>query len=333
MQIDRKNPPPFGSVFAETMPISRFKNGTWEKYEIVPSNQLTMHPAMHVLHYGSACFEGMKAFRQAGDKIFIFRLDDHIKRLQVSAEILNLPIPDADLSRQMIIEAVKNASEIVPDPTGSLYIRPTLFGIDENIGKAGVASETAMFYVLTSPVGDYFKFGSPMKILIDKEHGRCAPHMGRVKAGGNYASALAWQVKAKNEYGANQVLFCPNNDVQETGASNFMLIDGKKIITKALSDAFLHGITRKSVLAVAPNLGFTVEERDFTVEEILDVVNGGGEAILTGTAAVISPVTAFIFEGQEVAVQSQEKALQLRQAILDIQFGQAPDAFNWLTAV
>lgn len=172
-----------------------------------------------------------------------------------------------------------------------------------------------------------------MKILIDKEHGRCAPHMGRVKAGGNYASALAWQVKAKNEYGANQVLFCPNNDVQETGASNFMLIDGKKIITKALSDAFLHGITRKSVLAVAPNLGFTVEERDFTVEEILDVVNGGGEAILTGTAAVISPVTAFIFEGQEIAVQSQEKALQLRQAILDIQFGQAPDAFNWLTAV
>lgn len=329
----RKNPPAFGTVFHREMPLTKFIDGQWQPWQMVSSDKLEMHPAMHVLHYGSACFEGAKAFRQPDDRIAIFRLEDHIKRLATSAGILNLAAPPAEMFREMALAVVAAARELVPDEPGALYLRPTLFGIDENVGKAGSPSDNALFYILTSPVGDYFKVGTAMKILIDKEHGRCAPHMGQVKTGGNYASALVWQKEAKERFGASQVLFCPNDDVQETGASNFILIDGNKIITKNLTSEFLHGITRSSVLAVARDLGYRVEERPFTVEEILEAIGRGGEAALTGTAAVIAPVSAFILDGREIAVASQEKALALRRAVMAIQFGHAPDKYHWLTAV
>ncbi|MDO4435791.1 MAG: branched-chain-amino-acid transaminase [Cardiobacteriaceae bacterium] len=331
--MSRQNPPPFGTAFHHLMPLTRFDGKTWQSPKMVPSNKLEMHPAMHVFHYGSSCFEGMKAFRLHDDRIAIFRLDQHIARLQNSARLLNIAVPDAEMARQMIIDVVRSAREEVPDAPGSLYLRPTLMGTDENIGRAGAPSESALLFVLASPVGDYFTLGSPLKLLIERDHARCAPHMGSAKAGGNYASALSWQIKAKAEYGANQVLFCPNGDVQETGASNFMLIDGNKIITKALSSEFLHGITRKSLLELAPTLGFSVEERAIHVDEIKEVIARGGEAILTGTAAVIAPVTAFIDGGVTFEVKSQEKALLLRQAMLAIQSGQAEDKFGWLTVV
>ena len=157
--------------------------------------------------------------------------------------------------------------------------------------------------------------------------------MGRVKCGGNYASAMHWVLKAKAEYGANQVLFCPNGDVQETGASNFILINDDEIITKPLTDEFLHGVTRDSVLTVAKDLGYTVSERNFTVDELKAAVENGAEAILTGTAAVISPVTSFVIDGKEIEVKSQERGYAIRKAITDIQYGLAEDKHGWLVRV
>ena len=173
-----------------------------------------------------------------------------------------------------------------------------------------------------------------MKLLVETEHMRCAPHMGRIKCGGNYASALPWVVDAKEKYGANQVLFCPGGDVQETGASNFMLIQGDEIITKPLTAEFLHGVTRASVLQIAPDLGYRVSERDFTVSELKQAIEGGAEAILTGTAAVISPVTAFVIDGKEIPVTGgQERGLAIRKAITDIQYGITPDRYGWIHKV
>ena len=232
-----------------------------------------------------------------------------------------------------LIELVKRSAEEIPDAPAALYLRPTLIGTDPVIGKAGSPSETALLYILASPVGDYFKAGSPVKILVETEHIRCAPHMGRVKCGGNYASAMPWVLKAKAEYGANQVLFCPNGDVQETGASNFILINGDEIITKPLTDEFLHGVTRDSVLTVAKDLGYTITERNFTVDELKAAVENGAEAILTGTAAVISPVTSFVIDGKEIEVKSQERGYAIRKAITDIQYGLTEDKHGWLVEV
>ena len=250
-----------------------------------------------------------------------------------SARSLHLPVPDAQMLHEATVELVKRAMEDVPERPGSLYLRPTLIGVDPNVGKAGSPSDSALLFVLASPVGDYFVAGSPMKLLVETEHARCAPHMGSIKTGGNYASALHWQAKAKAEVGANQVLFCPHGDVQETGASNFIIIHGNTLITKRLTSEFLHGVTRDSVLQVARDRGLEVQETDYTVADMRAWLQDGAEAALTGTAAVISPVTSMIIDGEDIALASQQQALALRQAVMDIQYGDSADIHGWLTFV
>ena len=325
--MSRPVPAVFGSVFHAQMPVTAYKNQAWQPVEWQPSQTLALPPGAHALHYGSECFEGLKAFRQAGGKTVLFRPEANIARMRQSAQILRLPQPDAGIFRDMLLQLVRRAAGEIPDAPAAL------FGTDPVIGKAGAPSDTALLYILASPVGDYFKAGSPVKILVETEHIRCAPHMGRVKCGGNYASAMPWVLQAKAEHGANQVLFCPKGDVQETGASNFILIKGDELITKPLTDEFLHGITRDSVLTVARDAGYTVSERNFTVAELQEAVENGAEAILTGTAAVISPVTSFVIGGREIPVQNTERGYALRKALTDIQYGHAEDKHGWLVEV
>lgn len=331
--MSRPVPAVFGSVFHSEMPVLSFENGAWQAVRWQSSQDLTLAPGAHALHYGSECFEGLKAFRQQNGRIVLFRPDANIARMQQSARLLHLAVPETEAYLAALLELVKRAADEVPDAPAALYLRPTLIGTDPIIGKAGTPSDGALLYILASPVGDYFKVGSPMKLLVETEHMRCAPHMGRIKCGGNYASALPWVLKAKEEHGAHQVLFCPNGDVQETAASNFALINGNEIITKPLTSEFLHGVTRDSVLTVAKDLGYTVSERNFTVAELKAAVENGAEAILTGTAAVISPVTSFVIDGQEIAVRSTERGSAIRKAVTDIQYGLAEDKYGWLVEV
>lgn len=328
----RPIPKTFGSVFYDEMVLSHYDGG-WQPPQWQASNSLTLHPGAHVLHYGSSCFEGLKAFRHEDGRTAVFRVDDHVARMQSSAKSLYLPVPDAAMLKGMILDIVKKSADIIPDAPGSLYLRPTLIGMDSVIGKAAIPSDTALLYILASPVGDYFTPGSELKLLVESHHQRCAPHMGSVKSGGNYASALHWQMLAKAEQGAQQVLFCPDEDVQESGASNFILIDGNDIITKPLTDEFLHGITRRSVLTLAEDMGYNIREEAFSVAQLRDAIKGGAEAALTGTAAVIAPVTAFIFGDETIDVAKQEKSLAIREAVLDIQYGRAEDKHQWLTFI
>lgn len=221
-----------------------------------------------------------------------------------------------------------------------MYIRPTHIGTEPAIGKAASPSKTSMMYVLLSPVGDYFSGGArKLRLLVEDNAMRCAPHMGMVKSGGNYASALQPILNARQEVDADQVLFCPNGDVQETGAANFLLIDGNEIITKALDSSFLHGNTRASILTIARDMGFTVSERSLSVDELLErVAKPGCEAALSGTAAVLAPVGTLIYQGQEYTVGGNAEAdtpktTQLRAALNAIQWVQAPDTHGWLQRV
>ena len=324
----------FGTEFCDDIAIARFENGAWQAPEIQPLAPLPMHPAAHVLHYGSACFEGFKAYRWDDNKAHIFRLHDHVARMQKSAASLGMPIPDADLLAGMVKDLVAHLVDDIPSPPSSLYLRPTLIGTLENIGAAAAPSTEATLFVLTSPVGDYFSSGkSTLKLLIDDQHARSTDQLGSTKTGGNYAAALVPTLDAKARYGTDQVLFCPNGDVQETGASNFMLISDNEIITKGLHTSFLHGITRDSVLKLGADLGYAVNERDFTVDELLQW-SSTFEAALSGTAACLSSVGAFVHEGREIQVRDGKpgpNAAKLRKALQDIQYGIAEDTHGWLT--
>jgi len=328
----------FGTVFMPQMAMATFADNAWSESSIVSSDKLELHPGAHVLHYSSTCFEGLKAFKHEDGSVNIFRMDANIRRMAQSTELLFLPAINEGQLADMIQNLVKQYADEVPAAPGSMYIRPTHIGTEPSIGKAAVSSETSLLYVLLSPVGDYFAGGvKPLRLLLEENGMRCAPHMGMIKSGGNYASALGPIARARKESNADQVLFCPNGDVQETGAANFILIDGNEIITKALDSSFLHGITRDSILTIARDAGMTVTERDFTVDELIErAQKPGTEAALSGTAAVLTPVGTLIHNGKDITVgsgEAGETTLKLRQALNDIQWGRAEDKLGWLKKV
>ncbi|MBU2964781.1 branched-chain amino acid aminotransferase [Amphritea sp. 2_MG-2023] len=328
----------FGTVFIPEMAISWFDGNSWSPAEIVSSESIQLHPGAHVLHYSSTCFEGLKAFRHEDGSINIFRMDRNIARFTQSSELLALPPIDKAATEQMIIDIVSRYKDEVPEPPGSMYIRPTHFGTEPAIGKAASPSVTSCQYILLSPVGDYFAGGdTTLRLLLEEDGARCAAHMGMIKSGGNYASALRPIMKAKEEFNADQVLFCPNGDVQETGAANFLLIDGNQIITKALDESFLHGVTRDSILTIARDLGMDVQERQLTIDELLErAAKPGCEAALSGTAAVLTPVGTLIHNGKDYPVGDGgigATTVKLRQALNDIQWGKAEDKHGWLTRI
>lgn len=328
----------FGTVFMPEMAISWFDGNSWSKPEIVSSESIQLHPGAHVLHYSSTCFEGLKAFRHQDGSVNIFRMDRNIERFSQSSELLALPEIDKATTSKMIVDIVRRFKDEVPEPPGSMYIRPTHFGTEPAIGKAATPSVTSCQYVLLSPVGDYFAGGdTTLRLLLEENGARCAAHMGMIKSGGNYASALRPIMKAKKELNADQVLFCPGGDVQETGAANFLLIDGNEVITKALDESFLHGVTRDSILTIARDLGMDVQERQLTIDELLErAAKPGCEAALSGTAAVLTPVGTLIHNGKEYPVGNGgigATTLKLRQALNDIQWGKAEDKHGWLTRI
>ncbi len=326
----------FGTVFCDRFTVAEFADGAWQPTQLKPLEPIALHPASHVFHYASTCFEGFKAYQWEDGKARIYRLHDHVARMQRSAESLRLPVPDADQLAAMVVDLVAAVADEIPTPPSSLYLRPTLIGTLPNIGAAAAPSSEALLYVLASPVGDYFAAGaSALKLLVEDQRSRSTEQLGSTKTGGNYAGALGPTLDAKAEFGVDQVLFCPGGDVQETGAANFLLISDDEIITKGLDTTFLHGMTRDSILKLAADLGYQISERSFTVEELLDKVSTY-EAALSGTAATLSAVGELVYQGKRIPVRDGEagpNTLKLREALQSIQYGKAPDTHGWLTEV
>lgn len=324
----------FGTRFAETMALATFGEEGWSALSFEPVAPLSLHPGAHVLHYASSVFEGLKAYRHDDGSVHLFRLDRHVARMRESARLLCLPVPDEALLEAAIRGTVDAARETIPAAPGALYLRPVLIGTDASIGSAGTPARAACLYVLASPVGAYFSGEAQgLRILLDDAHMRSAPHFGAAKSGGNYASALRPIVEAKAAHGTDTVLFCPGGDVQEAGAANFMLLDEARLVTRPTDSVILHGVTRDSLLTLAGPLGYAVEERPITVDETLGW-SETGEAALSGTAAVLTPVGCFVHAGREYPVGgSGEHTQRLRGALTAIHRGEAEDPYGWLTAV
>jgi branched-chain amino acid aminotransferase len=328
----------FGTEFADPWSIARWTKGVWEGPKTGPVEALSLHPGAHALHYGSSCFEGLKAHRGHDGAVRIFRLDRHVRRLQDSAAGLVLPVPPAEMVAAMIIDVVRASQDEVPAAPGSLYLRPTLIGSEANIGAASRPAGEALLFVIASPVGDYFEGGArPLSLAIETERPRTTPQFGRVKTGANYAMALATTMEAASTWGADQVLFAPGGLVQETGASNFLLLDDERIVTPTRTEALLNGVTLDSVLTIASGLGYVIEERPLGVEEVLAwACRSTAEAALSGTAAVMAGVGRLFHRGQEFSVGTGlfgPNTARLRQALIEVQRAERPAPADWLTPV
>ena len=329
----------FGTTFADHMLRIEFNTKTkWSDPKIVPFQNLSLSPAASSLHYGLQCFEGMKAYKSLnGDSsIRLFRPDMNMKRLASSMERLHLPGYDFDHDEliRCIKELMKVDQDWIPEGEGySLYIRPTVIATHNFLGLA--PAESILLYVITSPVGPYYKSGfKPIKLYADSKYVRAWPGgTGNVKIGGNYASTMKPQLEAE-ERGYSQVLwlFGENDEITEVGSMNvfFYILNkdtGKPELVTAPLDRgdILPGVTRDSILHLSREWGeFDVSERFLTMKEILEASKEGRliEAFGAGTAAVVTPISGIHYKGMDIDIPATGKLTQrVWDEITGIQYG------------
>jgi branched-chain amino acid aminotransferase len=329
----------FGRVFSNRMFSQRYTpDQGWHDARIGPYRPLSLDPATTVLHYGQEIFEGLKAYRRPDGNINLFRPWENAARFNRSAQRMAMATVDPEEHCEAIVELVWLEQAWVPTQEGaSLYIRPTLIATDVGLGVH--ASHSFLHYIITGPAGPYFATGfQPVAVYISYDHVRAVRGgTGEAKTGGNYAASLfiAEQVKA---LGYQQVLWLDGVErryVEEVGAMNIAFVyEGKHIATPALTGSILPGITRDSVLKLAPDLGYTVSEERLEIRKVLADIRASRitEAFGMGTAAVIAPVGKLGTENEAVIVNDNEPgpvARHLYQALTDIQYGRAADPYGW----
>lgn len=329
----------FGQVMAPLMTSCTYENGKWGELELVPYGPISMYPNAKVLHYAQEIFEGMKAYRVGGLGPFIFRPDENHLRFNRSAERMAMPHIPMDIFMAASLELVAYAANIVPRRSGeSLYLRPFMFATEEALGIK--PSEKFRFMVIASPSGSYFSPGG-LSVLIERHGARAFPGgTGYAKAGGNYAASLAAAIKTK-QLGFVQTLWLDGRDktyIEEMSGMNFFAVINNELHTPEINDSILDGITRKSIITLARDLGITVVERKININELIADIKAERctEAFACGTAAIIAPIDYLAEEtGERYPLRDHEGklSLQLRETLLSIQEGRSTDKYNWITQI
>jgi branched-chain amino acid aminotransferase len=333
--------PGFGQHFTDHMfTVEWTPEKGWYDARVTPYGPLTLDPATAVLHYAQETFEGMKAYRHADGSVWTFRPEKNAERMVRSSHRLAFPVLEPGDFVEAVDALVSTDQRWVPDAEGekSLYIRPFMIASEVFLGVRPAQHVT--FMVIASPAGAYFKGGvKPVTLWLTEEYTRAGRGgMGAAKTGGNYASSLVAQQEA-TQHGCDQVVFLDAQEgkyVEELGGMNlyFVFEDGH-IVTPA-TGTILEGITRSSVIDIAGKLGHQVQERRFSIDEWRDGVTSGAitEIFACGTAAVVTPVGSLMWDGGEVsAPASTDLTMQIRQSLVDIQFGRADDTFGWMHRV
>ena len=332
----------FGQFYTDHMFIMNYDEGEgWHDARIVPYGPISLDPAAMCLHYGQEVFEGMKAYKTADGQVQLFRPDKNLARLNVSNERLCIPKVDEEFCVEGIKKLVEVDQDWIPtEPGTSLYIRPFIFAIDPHVGVH--PAKHLMYVVILSPVGAYYPKGlDPVDIYVEEKYVRAVKGgMGFTKTGGNYAASLKAQDEAAKK-GYTQVLWLDGVErkyIEEVGTMNVFFIIGDEVITPELSGSILSGVTRMSVIELLKSKGYKVSERKLSIQEVYDAHAAGTlkEAFGTGTAAVISPIGTFEWEGKKITVADGgigETSQMLYDTITGIQCGKIKDEFNWTVKI
>jgi branched-chain amino acid aminotransferase len=334
----------FGRQFTDHMFLMSYaRDRGWQEPRIAPYGPLTLDPAALVFHYGQACFEGLKAYPTGDGQIHLFRAERHLARLNHSAQKLCMPSIDVAFVHDALRKLVALEREWMPKTQGaSLYIRPTLISTEAGLGMR-VSSEY-VFFIIVCPVEAYWGADEaikPVRIHVSDEYVRAVRGgVGDTKVGGNYAASMRAQ-EAAQKAGCVQTLWLDAIErkyVEEVGTMNLFLVLDDALVTPPLGGTILPGVTRDSVLTIARDKGLRVEERAVSIDEVLDGAGTGRltEAFGTGTAVVISPISALVYQGREYPIGNQQSgpvALALYQDLYAAQHGKAPAYLPWLSKI
>lgn len=323
----------FGSTFTDHMFVCDFKDGAWHNPAIVPYGPLTISPAAKVFHYGQAVFEGMKAYKDDNGEVFLFRPEQNFERINKSSKRMAIP----EFPRDIFFEALHKLLDLDKDWVqsgvgNSLYIRP--FAMATQVGVSASPSDEYKFIILLSPVKAYYT--GDVRVTIAQKYSRSADGgVGAAKAAGNYGAQF-YPTNLAREKGFQQVVWTDSNEhkyLEEAGTMNVFFRINDTLITAPTSDRILDGITRKSVISLAERAGIDVDVRRLAVSELVDAANNGSlkEIFGSGTAAVISPVSAFGYNDKVYDLQKQDDsyATKFKQQLMDIQYNRSEDPFGW----
>lgn len=328
----------FGKHFTDHMLVAEYSNGSWGTPEILPYGPICFDPSMATIHYGQSIFEGIKAYRLKSGVEAIFRPHENFKRFNRSASRMQMPqVPEEIFIGGMKALLQIDAAWIPVADDHSLYIRPFMFATDEVIGVN--PSTTYKFMVILSPVGPYY--AAPMRIYVEEQFVRAVPGgVGYAKTSGNYAASLHPAAVAK-ERGYDQILWTDAHEhkyVQECGTMNVFFIIGGVLVTPGLgSGTILEGITRDSVIAVAKDLGKAVEEREISVDELVEAYTSGilTEAFGAGTAATIAKIAELRYKDFVMKFDPESMLLadEIKSILTAIRDGLAPDPRGWMISI
>ncbi|HVV06213.1 MAG TPA: branched-chain amino acid aminotransferase [Puia sp.] len=329
---------PFGKYFTDHMLEVDYANGEWGKVSIRPYGNLSLSPALAALHYGQSIFEGIKAYKDREGNPFIFRPYDNFKRFNVSAERMCMPAVPEEIFIEGMRQLVALDKDWIPMKNDySLYIRPFMFATDDVIGVR--PAETYKFMILLSPTGPYYS--APMRIYVEEKYTRAVRGgIGFAKAAGNYGSSMLATQMAKQK-GFDQVLWTDafeHKYVQEIGTMNFFVIIGNKAITPDLeAGTILEGVTRDSAIEALKELGYEVEERPISIDDIIDAHKAGElkELFGTGTAATVSMIQELCYEDYSMKFDTSTwKAVPaVKKLLTDIREGRVEDTRGWMFKV
>ncbi len=327
----------FGKIFTDHMFLSDWDGTQWTNHRIVPYGPFELSPATSAIHYGQSIFEGMKAFASSKNQhdIILFRPEENAKRFNRSARRMAMPEIPETLFLQSLTSLLEIDRNWVPRTEGgSLYIRPFMFATDDFIGVKPSLKYT--YAVFCCPVGPYYN--KPLRVKVEEEYSRAAPGgVGFTKCAGNYAASMYPTALAQSE-GYDQVLWTDpvtHTMVEETGTTNFFAVFGNTIVTPELTDTLLAGTTRESVILTLKELGFSVEERKLTVQELKERLEAGelSELFITGTAATLINLDGFGHNGvyHSVITQgNQEVSSKVKTYLDNIKIEIEPDKHGWI---
>ena len=327
----------FGNVFTDHMLICDFKEGAWQKPIIKPYEPFMIDPSAKVFHYGQAIFEGMKAYKDESDDVWLFRPDENFKRFNHSAKRLAMP----EVTEDIFIGGLKAILDLerawVKKGKGNtLYIRPFMIAIGP--GVIAQPSTQYRFMIILSPARSYYS--GEVKVIIAEHYSRAANGgIGAAKAAGNY-SAQFYPTKLANERGFQQIIWtddATHTKLEEAGTMNVFFRINDTLYTAPTGERILDGVTRKSLIDIARRDGIEVEVRSVLVAELIEAAKDGSlkEIFGAGTAAVVNPIVGFSYQDNYYELPKMENsyASQLKEKLTNIQYKLADDTFGWTVKV
>jgi branched-chain amino acid aminotransferase len=327
----------FGNVFTDHMLVCDFKEGAWQKPLIKPYEPFLIDPSAKVFHYGQAIFEGMKAYKDDNDAVWLFRPDENYKRFNNSATRMAMP----EVPENVFIDGLKTILELEKDWVkkglgNTLYIRPFMIAIGS--GVIAQPSTQYRFMIILSPARSYYS--GEVKVIIAEHFSRAANGgIGAAKAAGNY-SAQFYPTKLANDKGFQQIIWtddATHTKLEEAGTMNVFFRINDTLYTAPTSERILDGVTRKSLIDIAKRDGIEVNIRPVLVTELIEAAKNGTlkEIFGTGTAAVVNPIVGFSYQDiyYELPKIENSIALELKDKLTRIQYKMAEDTFGWTVKV